>query len=371
MEHWNPGQEGLQERLGSTYPQEYGVDSGFDRVSLAEDLSALVHDARNMVSALSLYCDLLEEPGVLTVGFRHYAGELRLVGRASGRLLDKLAAVECARKLKHVSVSTFPGKISDQKATWFAEAAEPLSRGPSRSLPSIADSVESLAGELIANRNLLSALVGPAITVGFSHSAGERPIGMRRDDLTRVLVNLAKNAAEAMPAGGHLQISLEESQECLSVSFTDNGPGIPQAALESIFSPGYSTHISRGQSAEHGADPALTPGIDTPIPRAVRSNANPDPCQWPIRHRGLGLSIVRSIVSAAGGAVWAANRSPNPRVRADSPSASDVESSQRVGDSVGGDEAVQGAVITLEFPLPRRLTLARSEAEALESGQIP
>jgi hypothetical protein len=29
-----------------------------------ESLVELAHDARNMVTALSLYCDLLEEPGV-------------------------------------------------------------------------------------------------------------------------------------------------------------------------------------------------------------------------------------------------------------------------------------------------------------------
>ncbi len=34
-------------------------------------LAEVAHDARNMVTALGLYCDLLEEPGVLLPAFSH------------------------------------------------------------------------------------------------------------------------------------------------------------------------------------------------------------------------------------------------------------------------------------------------------------
>ena len=50
-----------------------------------ESLAALAHDARNMVTALGLYCDLLEEPGVLASPYLHYGNELRLVAAASRR----------------------------------------------------------------------------------------------------------------------------------------------------------------------------------------------------------------------------------------------------------------------------------------------
>jgi signal transduction histidine kinase len=45
-----------------------------------DSLAAVAHDARNMVTALELYCDLLEEPGVLTPAFHHYASELKAGG---------------------------------------------------------------------------------------------------------------------------------------------------------------------------------------------------------------------------------------------------------------------------------------------------
>ncbi len=131
-----------------------------------------------------------------------------------------------------------------------------------------------------ANQNLLAALVGPAITLGLTVKGGYQPIAMAGDDLTRVLVNLAQNAAEAMPGRGHIQIALEEGRDYLSLSFTDNGPGILQEALEAIFSPGCSTRV----------------GIDPDFSSAPEA----DPSAWPTQRRGLGLSIVRSSCRLSG-----------------------------------------------------------------------
>src|ERR1039457_3068034 len=60
----------------------------------SENLAEVAHDARNMVTALGLYCDLLEEPGVLNPAFHHYGNELRLVATASRRLVEKLVALD-------------------------------------------------------------------------------------------------------------------------------------------------------------------------------------------------------------------------------------------------------------------------------------
>ena len=68
----------------------------------------------------------------------------------------------------------------------------------------------NLAAELLANHNLLAALAGPTIALTIDVEGGARPVQMTGEDLTRVLVNLVKNAAEAMPAGGRIQIELHE-----------------------------------------------------------------------------------------------------------------------------------------------------------------
>ncbi len=316
-----------------------------------------------MVSALELYCDLLEEPGVLSAPYRHYAGELRRVGAANRRLLEALSRLDTPGETPFFPAAASPrtGEIPpsarlrarwqpDRKPAFEARAGMespaapwPETRARETAAPGAparssrrrvfvpGRPVENLAEELRANRNLLAAMVGQGVTLSLSIRGGDCPIAMTGDDLTRVLVNLARNAAEAMPGGGHLQIALEEGPEFLTLSFTDNGPGIPPHALESIFSPGYSTHI--GVRAERGAETGA----------------------WPVQHRGLGLSIVRSLVAAAGGAVWAANRIgdlSNQRLEADLGAKRNESAPERRVAGCVESSPPHGAVFLLEFPLP-------------------
>ena len=73
--------------------------------SQGESVAEVAHDARNMVTALGLYCDLLEEPGVLATPFTHYGNELRLVAAASRRLVEKLVALDGSREANSASAA--------------------------------------------------------------------------------------------------------------------------------------------------------------------------------------------------------------------------------------------------------------------------
>jgi signal transduction histidine kinase len=241
-----------------------------------ESVAELAHDARNMVAALGLYCDLLEEPGVLANPYSHYGSELRLVASASRRLVDRLAAagtlgVRCSRPTIGGDAQR-TAAISQQRLTELDSKA---------GLP-----ISSLAVEILANHHLLAALAGPAITLTVDVNGGARPVSMTGEGLTRVLVNLVKNATEAMPSGGRIQIGLRElaagcgAADVLTLTVEDNGPGIPEQALQTIFESGYTT---RGKGAAGAGS-------------------------WAAPHRGLGLNIARSIVEAAGGRIMALNR---------------------------------------------------------------
>jgi signal transduction histidine kinase len=255
-----------------------------------ESLSGLAHDARNMVMALELYCDLLEEPGVLSIACRHYAAELRLVSASSRRLVEKLALM---------------GKRQAAGATKpVALSLDVLERPIPESF------ILDLREELLAGQNLLDALAGPSISVTVSAPEGAQPVWLTTEDLTRVLVNLVKNAAEAIAGAisvagagadstggtapdsrtasgrGRIEISLREragsadAPAALLVAVEDSGPGIDPGQLEAIFEPGFTTN-----SHTEGAMK-----------------------RWPAAHRGLGLFICRSIVEAAGGRMLAGNR---------------------------------------------------------------
>jgi hypothetical protein len=360
----------------------------------AETVAEVAHDARNMVTALGLYCDLLEEPGVLSAPFAHYGSELRLVASASRRLVEKLVALEIDRDgardgnrsvaasvllpagaqaatgSQHLPVPAL-GKFPVQSATvpsaLTVRASSPLSHSvpastpasnpastpassPASSSSSAASLISSpapspasspvsspvlgklsgnlsgrlpgelsnrqpissaprpsavtgrewelapalplknLASELMANRNLLSALAGPSIILTTAVDGGALPVRLTGEDLTRILINLVKNACEAMPDGGRIRIALgeqmTESGHALLLTVEDSGPGIQDEHLDMVFVSGYSA------------------------PAAGRAAQKPAKGSWPSTHRGLGLAITRSIIEASGGRIWASNSNP-------------------------------------------------------------
>jgi len=296
----------------------------------AGDLRSLVHDARNMVASIDLYCDLLDEPDVVAPPYRHYSRELRLVAETSRRLLEKLAIFSEAAFPMPMSASSGAEPLADLSLVKGVGAVRQSVVPPPHGKDAYHDSqsIPNLAEELIRTRSLLSAMAGRAVTVGLSLTGGHRCVGICGDDLTRVLVNLTCNAAEAMPEGGHIQISLEEQPDRLLLTFADSGPGIPAHALKAIFTPGYTTHINLGFADWE--------------PHLVRQPPTSFIHSTPTRHRGLGLAIVRSLVSAAGGSVHAENLPASA-----SPSTSTVNEAHPT--SAGTKSS--GACFVLEFPI--------------------
>ncbi len=94
-------------------------------------------------------------------------------------------------------------------------------------------------------------------------------------DWERVFANLFLNAAQIMHKPGRIDISAQQADGSLTITVSDNGPGIPADILPRIFRPNVSTKTSG----------------------AGRS--------------GLGLHIVASIVKKYSGRVLAANREPS------------------------------------------------------------
>ncbi|MFZ1084306.1 MAG: sensor histidine kinase [Terracidiphilus sp.] len=252
----------------------------------SENLAEVAHDARNMVTALGLYCDLLEEPGVLNPAYQHYGSELRLVATASRRLVEKLVSLDAQAGLPRVAAS-----VAHQNGTGQSETGLKVASRQGRAhrwdlMP--AEPISDLAAELRVNRNLLAALAGPSIALTLEVEGGAQPVRLTGEDLTRILVNLVKNAAEAMPEGGSIRLGLRErlpagsTAESLTLTVEDSGPGVPREALDKIFDSGYTTRA-------HGL-----------ISDAGR----------PAGHRGLGLCITRSILEAAGGSIHVINLVP-------------------------------------------------------------
>lgn len=262
MAGWNGAQRTRVQTMTETLSKVAGAGEG---------PTELMHDARNMVTALALYCELLEEPGVLSAPFAHLGTELRLVAAASRRLVEKLSELDLL-PLGETEAGGVPLGIGDRASHLRSPrliAAEPIER---------------LAGELATLKNLLGALAGPAIELSVETPGGALPVELTREDLTRVLVNLVKNSTEAMPEGGRISIRLDEfhsgagEASWVVLTVEDDGLGIPAEATASVFEPGFTTRPRSAAATGAGG------------------------------RRGLGLAITRSIVEAAGGRIRAVTR---------------------------------------------------------------
>ncbi|MCX8150181.1 MAG: PAS domain S-box protein [Candidatus Bathyarchaeota archaeon] len=58
-----------------------------------------------------------------------------------------------------------------------------------------------------------------------------------KEKLSRVFINIIKNAVEAMPNGGTLQIKSTQNRQYIEVIFADTGIGIPEERLNNLFAP--------------------------------------------------------------------------------------------------------------------------------------
>lgn len=70
-----------------------------------------------------------------------------------------------------------------------------------------------------------------------------RPVGMNRQELQQVVINLLINAIQAMPEGGTLTLVTQDQEDGSGARLwvKDQGPGLPAAARERLFRPFFTT----------------------------------------------------------------------------------------------------------------------------------
>ncbi len=173
---------------------------------------ALLHDARNVLTSMTLLSGLLGDE-------QHaYAGDLQSITQQLAGLLGGLAGADLRK--------------------------EPPARARTAT-----QAVKNCEG-------LLKTMAGNAVAVHISAESHLPALKLDDEELARVLGNLVKNAGEAMPSGGTVHITarraLSRDRKAVLLHVADNGPGIPAHALSNIFEPWFSSkpHSGRFQVGE-------------------------------------------------------------------------------------------------------------------------
>lgn len=155
----------------------------------------LLHDARNLIGTIGLYCDLLSMPGVLKPEHREYPEELRLLGARSKSLIDNL--MQSLFALEDKVTAPVDSPRTDGAEASSGRGAKNGKIGGERentvkpvSLRSVVERCSGLLSR-VANGRIIEIEYGPAAAVA---------VRVRNEVVERILVNLVRNAAAAIDA---------------------------------------------------------------------------------------------------------------------------------------------------------------------------
>jgi two-component system sensor histidine kinase FlrB len=198
--------------------------------AMGETAAMLAHEVRNPLGAMQLFTGLLVED------LRDRPEALRLARQVAGGIAD----------LNHLVTNLL-------EFTRTRRAAEV--EGALVDCPATADAALDYARHLIDANGIV---VERAFASGDCTARGDAAL------LRPALLNLVRNAVQAMPTGGTLTIAVRRERAAVAVTVADTGHGVPPDVREAIFTPFFTTR-SKGT--------------------------------------GLGLTVVRELVSALGGEV--------------------------------------------------------------------
>jgi two-component system, LuxR family, sensor kinase FixL len=257
-----------QRKDGTTFPMNLSVGEGFVRgertfLGIITDLSErLVRDRRiQELQSEMLRVSRLTDMGQVAAGLAHELNQ-----PLTAILNYANACLDVADERGDSEMKSILGKVAEQ-ATRAGNIIRRLrsfieKRGPNRSPEDIAYIID----EAIRLGQINAAERGIRMRIVIER--GLPPVMIDRVQIQQVMINLIKNAAEAMEHSALRELTLEVcrvSPDLLQVSVVDSGPGISEEVRDRLFKPFVSDKV-------HGM--------------------------------GMGLSICRGIVEAHGGRLW-------------------------------------------------------------------
>ena len=229
-------------------------------VATDDEIGELAHTFEDMVAAIrKARAELVQAERLATIGkmAAHITHEVRnplsSIGLNLEMLEEELVGAGAESKQLLSAIKKEVDRLSSISEGYLSAVREPK-------LQLASENVDDLVRECHAfvQPELERAGVDSRVEVN-----GESTTAMVDEaQLRQALVNLVRNAREAMPKGGEVVLRVQGGDGDVHICIDDNGPGIPDDVRASIFDPFYTTK-------RHGT--------------------------------GLGLAVTRSIIQAHGG----------------------------------------------------------------------
>ncbi|HBC77437.1 MAG TPA: histidine kinase, partial [Bacteroidales bacterium] len=93
----------------------------------------------------------------------------------------------------------------------------------------------------LADKSLESVIVPENVKISVSDKTTTPDAVLDIEQMTQVLTNLVKNAVDAMPGGGSIDVILEDTLGDVSIIIKDTGTGIKEEDKSKIFEPFFTT----------------------------------------------------------------------------------------------------------------------------------
>jgi PAS domain S-box-containing protein len=194
--------------------------------------ASVAHEIGNPLNALHIHLQLMERE---VKKLKTVPANPQLLSRSSPKNAGtEFVAAEAGAKLEQY-LDVAKGEIHrlDYIVTQFLGAIRPAPvQLKMASLNEVVEKTVELLRPEIENR-------GVAVKTKLARNLTATPVDATQ--LQQVLVNLTKNASQAMTTGGTLTLQTGETNDDVWVSVADTGGGIPQEQINRIFEPFYTT----------------------------------------------------------------------------------------------------------------------------------
>ncbi len=138
----------------------------------------------------------------------------------------------------------------------------------------------------LVNHSLESLIIPSDVKITIDNRTTNPEAMLDQEQMMQVITNLIKNAIDAMPAGGKINIKMEDTLSDVIIVISDTGTGIREEDRAKIFEPFFTTK-SIGQGTGLGLATAY--GIVKMHKGQITAESNDDPSRGPT---GTSFKIV-------------------------------------------------------------------------------